>query len=370
MSGDDLTRIRTEMSTAVVDLLRSQGMSMSDLGRRLSVRAREHGLGRGGGGIRYDAANVKRWQDGSAPLSRQAAWLLDHMGTGQRPVFQELRDRYILLADRQLVSQPAGPIDDLLVQGARCSADIVMARRARRPLVTHGAEKVAYLFLSVVDCEDARDSIRKLVEEHEGVRIVAMYSLLGRWDLVGIFAVGPNVDFTAFQATLHDELVAAELVEPVAHDSDRQVGEHRQREFTARRAVIAQKTINPHDESTPPKYLVLPDSRDYDRFRVQRAFLFVELRTVARARRSRLSERLTARLSDPTETSSRIVEAVVYGSDALLIEVLMTCADSSRLNELNRLLVRDLSYYVAKKYSLVVYDSDEEGWLAEPFPAA
>jgi hypothetical protein len=40
-----------------------------------------------------------------------------------------------------------------------------------------------------------------------------------------------------------------------------------------------------------------------------------------------------------------------------LIEVLMTCADSSRLNELNRLLVRDLSYYVAKKYSLVVYDS-------------
>jgi len=48
----------------------------------------------------------------------------------------------------------------------------------------------------------------------------------------------------------------------------------------------------------------------------------------------------------------------------------MTCADSSRLNQLNRLLVRDLSYYVAKKYSLVVYDSDEEGWLAEPFPAA
>jgi len=47
----------------------------------------------------------------------------------------------------------------------------------------------------------------------------------------------------------------------------------------------------------------------------------------------------------------------------------MTCADSSRLNELNRLLVRDLSYYVAKKYSLVVYDSDEEGWLAEPFPS-
>jgi hypothetical protein len=26
----------------------------------------------------------------------------------------------------------------------------------------------------------------------------------------------------------------------------------------------------------------------------------------------------------------------------------MTCADSSRLNELNRLLVRDLSYYVAR----------------------
>ncbi|MGH3924374.1 MAG: hypothetical protein ACRDTT_16180, partial [Pseudonocardiaceae bacterium] len=139
---------------------------------------------------------------------------------------------------------------------------------------------------------------------------------------------------------------------------------------TARRAVIAQKTISPHDGSTSPKYLVLPDSRDYDRFRVQRAFLFIELRTVARARRSRLSEKLTARLSGATKASGRIVEAIVYGSDAVVIEVLMTCADSSSLNELNRLLVGDLSYYVAKKYSLIVYDSDEEGWLAEPFPGA
>jgi hypothetical protein len=94
------------------------------------------------------------------------------------------------------------------------------------------------------------------------------------------------------------------------------------------------------------------------------------LRTVARARRSRLCEKLTARLSGATKASGRIVEAIVYGSDAVVIEVMMTCADSSRLNELNRLLVGDLSYYVAKKYNLVVYDSDEEGWLAEPFPAA
>ncbi|MGH3926656.1 MAG: hypothetical protein ACRDTT_27975, partial [Pseudonocardiaceae bacterium] len=205
MSGesDDLARIRAEMSSAVGDLLRAQGMSMSHLARRLSTGAREHGLGRSGGGIRYDAANVKRWQDGDAPLSRQAAWLLDYLDPAQRPVFQELRDRYVLLADRRLVSQRSEPVDDLLVQGARCSADIAMTRRARRPLVMHGSEKVAYLFLSVVDCEDAKDSIRKLVEEYAGVRIVAMYSLLGRWDLVGIFAVGPDVDFSAFQATLH-----------------------------------------------------------------------------------------------------------------------------------------------------------------------
>lgn len=359
---------RDAMRMAVRRLLIDGGVSQSALARKLTEAARQYGLKRGDSvkEVRYDPAMVNRWLDGKLVMSRQAAWLLDQLyprAAGEE-TFQDLRDRYLLSSDRAQVPEPAPVRDRPLLEGARCSAELLASRHPHRRQRLADDETMAFTLLSVVDCEEARQIIAELVAATEGVRLIAMYDVLGHWDVAVKLVGSAGFDLVAFQDTLHDALVANEMADPVdASGAD-------DAQFTGHRATFTDgsRIRRPDGSADPPSFLVLDSPEDYDLLRVQRAFLFVELKSVPTLRRG-IAQRQIERLisgEDMPRACRQIVEAVTTSDDSLILEIVLTCANGvRRLNQLNRLVGRELTRFKAQKYNLIVFTSDEREWVAE-----
>lgn len=362
MIGQDKAVARTAMRDALRKLLDELNISQSELARQLTQAASDFGLRKADSDkeIQYDPAMVNRWRDGKLVMSRQAAWLLDHLHPeALKESFQDLRDRYILANDREQVPEPATVGSRTLLSGATCSAEALSNRLPHRRLPVTEDETLAIMFLSVVDVDDTRDIVAALVDRTPDVRVLAMYDVLGHWDVMVRLAAPQGFDFAAFYGEVHTALVetgmAGEEVNPAADVA----------EFTGHRFLTTDLArVRRPGSSRPPTFVVLDDSDDYDLFRMQRAFLFVELNTVPELRRGIARKAIEKLVSeDLPQTCGHIVEAVTLADDAVILEIMMTCANGiRRLNQLNRILGPNLTRFKAQKTNLLVFASDERGW--------
>lgn len=366
MTGQEKAVARTAMRDALRKLLDELNISQSELARQLTQAASDFGLKRGDADkeVQYDPAMVNRWRDGKLVMSRQAAWLLDHLHPEViKESFQDLRDHYILANDREQVPEPASVASETLLSGASCSAEAMANRRPHRRLPLEPGETMAIMFLSVVDVDDSREIVGTLVDRHPEVRVVAMYDVLGHWDVMVRLAGPDSFDFAAFYREVHKALVetgmAGEEENPPADVA----------EFTGHRLLTTDiSRIRRPGSARPPTFVVLNDSDDYDLYRMQRAFLFVELNTVPELRRG-IARKAIEKLvrEDLPQTCGHIIEAVTLADDAVILEIMMSCANGiRRLNQLNRILGPNLTRFKAQKTNLFVFASDERGWSTVP----
>lgn len=331
---------------------------MSQLARLLSQHAREAHLGRDGAGISYDAATIKRWTDGTQAVSRPAAWLLDKLFV-ESISFESLRDSYVLALDQEIVPNSRSSLSNRTLSRGTCLAD---AASRNRLIISDSArqdEEVLFIFLSIVDCGESRQIIRDLCRQRDDIRILGLYDLIGRWDVAAKFAVRNGSDARSFELLLKSELVAAEmarLAESVGSEDVDAVELARNNAFTAVRSVRV-NAIQPVGTSNAQTWF-LSNAEDYDLLRVQRAFLLVELTTVAPLRRAKLTETLHQMLS-ASQSCSAVVEAYNRGDDAVVIEILMTCSAGVIVNEVNRAIEGELTRFFAQKYTLLAYAYDE-----------
>lgn len=350
------------MRAAVRSLLVERGISQSALARELTTAAAEHGLKRGAKDVRYDAAMINRWLDGKLAMSRPAAWLLDllYPEFGDE-TFQDMRDRYVLASDREQVPDPAPATDRPILEGTRCAAEYIVGRKRHRRLDLAADEIMAITLLSVVDTEEARQIVGTIVDATPEVRTIAMYDVLGHWDVAVKLAAPKGFDFEAFYVRVHDELVVNDMIGAEENPAADVV------EFTGHRFLVTDASRVRRPGSTkPPSFLVLDSPEDYDLLRVQRAFLFVELKTVPELRRAIAQQQIERLVSgeDMPPMCRHIIEAITLSDDALILEVAMTCANGMRrLNQLNRIIGRELTRFKAQKYNLTVFATDESGWL-------
>lgn len=363
LTGQVQGSAREAMRTAVRTLLVDHDVTQSGLARQLTEAAAEHGLRRGKNETRYDPAMVNRWLDGKLVMSRQAAWLLDMLypqAAGDE-TFQDMRDRYVLASDRDQVPAPTPASERRLLEGTQCGAEFLAHRRPHRPLDLADDEIMAIALLSVVDTEEARQIAGAIVERTPQVRPVAMYDVLGHWDVALKLAAPNTFDFDAFYVTLHDELVANDMIGPEENPTQEVV------EFTGHRFLVtdASRVRRPGSKKRP-SFLILDEPEEYDLLRIQRAFLFVELKTVPELRRNIAQQNIERLVSgeDMPQPCRQIIEAITFADDAVILEVAMTCANGiRRLNQLNRIIGRELTRFKAQKYNLTVFASDESGWL-------
>lgn len=350
------------MRAAIRRLLDELNISQSELARQLTDAASEFRLRRGDTDkeVTYDPAMVTRWRDGKLVMSRQAAWLLDHLYPDvAKESFQDLRDRYILANDREQVTEPASASATTLLSGASCSAEALASRLPHRRLPLATNETMAIMFLSVVDVDDTRDIVSALVDRTDQVRVIAIYDVLGHWDVAVKVAAPEGYDLAAFYREVHQALVdtgmAGEEEDPSADVA----------EFTGHRFLTTDASrIRLPGSTRPPTFIVLDDSDDYDLYRMQRAFLFVELNTVPDLRRDAAKKAIEKLVrEDLPVTCGHIIEAVTFADDAVILEIMMTCANGiRRLNQLNRILGPHLTRFKAQKTNLLVFSSDERHW--------
>ncbi len=362
MIGPDKSGARSAMRDALRKLLDELNISQSELARQLTQAASDAGMRRADSDkeIQYDPAMVNRWREGKLVMSRQAAWLLDHLHPeAVKESFQDLRDRYILANDREQVREPASADAGALLAGATCSAEAFANRLPHRRFPLAADETTAVMFLSVVDVDDTREIVAELVNRTEDVRIIAMYDVLGHWDVMVRLAAPRAFDLAGFYREVYGALIETGMAGPEENPAADIA------EFTGHRFLTTDLSrIRRPGSNRPPTFVVLDDSDDYDLYRMQRAFLFVELNTVPELRRGSAEKAIEKLVREDLPASlGHIIEAVTFADDAVMIEIMMTCANGiRRLNQLNRIIGPHLTRFKAQKTNLLVFASDERGW--------
>lgn len=355
-----IAQARDAIRAALRRLMDDAGLaSQAELARRLTEAAEAHDLRSSSTNkaISYDPGMINRWLDGKLVPSRQATWLLDFVyGRPEgEPTFQDLRDRYVLENDRE--QAPTATTRDIpWIENARCPADALAAQLPTRVLPLGADEVLSLGFFSVVDCELARKIIAELLERTADVRPVAMYEVLGRWDLAVKLAAPSTFDLAGF----HTHVVKTLTENGMAGDPQSQDLV----DFTDHRLMVTSAGAVQAPGGGQAQFLVLDEAQHYDHLRVQRSFLFVELRNVPELRRAVAISEIRRTAGDLSASCGHIIEAVTASDDAVVLEIVLTCAKGRYLSELNREMGRLLTWFEAQKTNLVVFTTDESGWLA------
>jgi hypothetical protein len=169
--------------------------------------------------------------------------------------------------------------------------------------------------------------------------LVALYDTIGYYDLLLMFRHGGETYETveALLAVLtSDECKIKDDVHPI--DVRIELGSLGQ---------LSEATIKATDRVERRR---LGATADYERFRCQRAFIYIR----PRAGEMRKAKRVLSTLAGRPGTE--IVEAISVGDDVVILELFMRCSETSQINTLNRTLEAAFRGQVMEKYSLVVYD--------------
>jgi hypothetical protein len=209
-----------------------------------------------------------------------------------------------------------------------------------------------YLFMTVVDCDEARKTIRRLVSNYHVtgptdqsyLSLHGMYDLLGKWDLAVRLRVGAAVKWGLFFDRLQDELKGL-LFAPGNHRSldwfkvDRELSGLSESAF----CILEQHRLFSNNKIS-----------DYEKDRCQKGFLYVDLQV--KGVKKDLVEQLRSEIKEPAHD---IVVGVCECADALIIEMFMTCSQSGHVQMLNRKIGPVVAKYGCQKYTLLCYKYDE-----------
>jgi predicted phosphodiesterase len=225
-----------------------------------------------------------------------------------------------------------------------------------------------YLMMSVVECPRSRDVIRRFLADlpltsewkelnARYVKLVAMYDLLGRWDLIVRFRLDPRVNPIQFTRLIERALEKEGMLPP---EAKREVSAFGQVDlFNIKAEVRSIADLNPHPgppaREVPIQRVRMATTEAYESSRSQRGFLYIEL--PRKGEPAMIKELEIALHADPE--SQVIIESVARGEKELVLDLFMSCAQSSHVNRLNRTLEHVLTKYSVQKYTLLCYGYDE-----------
>jgi DNA repair exonuclease SbcCD nuclease subunit len=219
-----------------------------------------------------------------------------------------------------------------------------------------------FLLLTVLDCAKSRKAIRKLFEgtDQEAawanlgaryVRLEGMYDLLGKWDLLVKFRCDPAVSSVNVESMIRQQLEDCSMIQETGPFSTIDLIDVRGEYGTF--ADAADRRAN---SKIRRNIVGGPNTDDYEKFRCQRALVYVEL-PPGPDRASCIGE-LSVAITGASQVEA-VVESVCVADRALLINTFMRCAQSLSINKLNRSIEKTLTKYRQQKYTLLFYGYDE-----------
>jgi 3',5'-cyclic AMP phosphodiesterase CpdA len=245
-------------------------------------------------------------------------------------------------------------------QTTRCQETIVEPIRANN-------SDLNYLLLSVVDCRTAREVIRRTMEHlpetrewrelnPSYLRLLEMYDLLGRWDLVVRFRFDPTRRFDTLFRLIEDALIErGMLVKDPSDPFSRIDWLNANQEY----ASIQDLKGTGKGKQPPAKAVVrqrLESTEMYEAAGLQGGIVFVQLTRD----RSTIFKELKDKLEDD-DALSGIIKLVTVGNHWLIFEVFTRCGEASLINRLNRVIEPILTDHRSQKYTLTYYSYDEQG---------
>jgi hypothetical protein len=219
---------------------------------------------------------------------------------------------------------------------------------------------LAILLAAVADCSRARRVIRDVLTDfvlelaaetpgRDRIRLEGMYDLSGRWDLLAkIRCAEPQR--AALLAKTETELVNEQMIDARENRKDGMFGL-----FDVVSVNSERPSFDEPANTTTIRRVRLASTEEYERYGLQRAFIYVEVPSKNRAKLIRRLQMAIKQNADIRDT----IEAVHLAQEEFVIEVLADPAHPNALNRLNRFLEPELSAYKAQKYTLTSYNYDE-----------
>jgi 3',5'-cyclic AMP phosphodiesterase CpdA len=219
-----------------------------------------------------------------------------------------------------------------------------------------------FLLLTVVDCGESRKAVRKLFEAPDQseawsalgaryVRLEGMYDLLGKWDLLIKFRCDPAVSSASVQNIIRQQLEEKSMLQESGPFSTIDLVDVRG-EYASFADAADRRANTKIRRNKVGGHL----TEDYEKFRCQRALLYVEL--PAGPDRGRCIRDLSSDMQRTPQVEP-VIESICVADRALLINTFMRCAQSLTINKLNRSIESTLTKYRQQKHTLLFYGYDE-----------
>ena len=250
-----------------------------------------------------------------------------------------------------------------------CMVDlhVTRIRQANQPAIeeTDGdSSNLFYLFLSVVNCVEARRIIHEMEDswwrdtkrpgrDKPDLVIYDMYDLMGRWDFLLRFRASHSTEAREFARKVEDRLQ----------------GHYDHLEAYSRKHFASREFMDVLEEHGSLAYKKEPRSvsiwqtrlgntEAYESRRCQRAFIVIPCgETFVREQIVR-ELRIGGRLKD-FEGKNGIIESYSISQHDIVLDVFLTCSKTVLLNKLNREVEECLAPYSVQKYTLLCYGYDE-----------
>ncbi len=210
------------------------------------------------------------------------------------------------------------------------------------------------LFISVVDCKESRVTIKHLISDlkKEGldVELVAMYDLLGKWDLLVMIRLNTKDNFT----TLVGRKIRSRLLET-------QMMKRRGDYFTTFNKVDVHREAGSLKDIMKMGRIeytrrILFNSENYDIHRIQKGIIYID------CEKKDVKHLLNSlwKIIEGDEFND-FIECVYQSTDpnVLLIEFFTKCSEYTLINRFNRAISPVLAEFELQKYNLLYYAYDE-----------
>lgn len=219
-----------------------------------------------------------------------------------------------------------------------------------------------FIFMSVVDCPEARSVISEFATQMLGTKpgverefqLLGMYDLIGYWDLAVRCRMSSGSSIDHIVRLLHTELVNKGMVADVNEGQGSPFGLFKHIAVT--RELQALVAFFSDAERAEIRRTWLETTDRYEERRFQRGFLHIDV--ADRNNMEIVVKNLRSELAADGEVET-IIECVYVSENALVFELFMNARQMPLLTRLNRVIEPALKEVKAQKYTLLCYGYDE-----------
>ena len=223
------------------------------------------------------------------------------------------------------------------------------------------------LLFSVVDCNESRKILKQKFQNllsselWNDLRLTyfnvrGMYDLYGQWDLIVRFRCDLDIDIKRLVKDIQKCLEDEKMMENPRRNSSSVFS--RIEHLNILRELTSWSDLDNQPQRISINRRLIYNTQDYDELRCQRVFLYVQLPSSTDDKNDCLKALRDVIVRDRPCTN--IIEGIYIADRALVFEIFLTCAQSSYLNRLNRIIGPVLAEFRLQKYTLLCYDYEEE----------